>query len=131
MKRHRLRVFVLFAALVLLQARIAFAVCLASEGSALDVAASCCQLPLENIGHIEADNGANGQLCGGHCIHSAAPQELESAALASFAERSVGTIDRAIIGYAPLVRDPPLRPFLTGPHATGPHLIVFFQRFLI
>jgi hypothetical protein len=129
MTHRRLRIWVWFAALLLLQVRIAFAVCFPTDGSAFEVAAQCCESPGENIAQVDADSHSPAQLWSEHCMRSAAPQAPESAAPAAFAEG--WSVERSVITHVRGATEPKIRLFLTGPYPAGPHLIYYLQRLLI
>lgn len=130
-KLRRLSAVVSFAALALLQTGIALASCFASDRPALEVAGQCCQSPGENIGPVDVDSNALAQVFSEHCVRSAAPPGPEGTARALHPERPAWMVDRSLVAYARSIPEPSLRWFLTGPHATGPHLIYYLQRLLL
>ena len=129
MTHRRLRILVWFAALLLLQVRIAFAVCFPSERSAFEVAAQCCESRGGNIAQVDTDSHSAAQSWSEHCMRSAAPQQPECAALPSFAEEWI--VERSVIAHVRGATEPIIRWFLTGPYPTGPHFIYYLQRLLI
>ena len=125
---RRLRILVWLVALLLLQVRIASAVCFPSAGAAFDVAMQCCEAPGESIAPVEAGSHFPAQLWSGHCARSVAPQQPEIAVVPFFAQ---GWIIERSFAYVRAMTEPTVRLFLTGPYPTGPHLIYLLQRLLI